>query len=64
MLQCILGRIHRCPDTLLEIRVEGRIHAAEQGSGHRGAAEPAILDGIDPRGHPAAADEGVVRLPL
>ena len=61
MLQCILGRIHRCSDTLLEIGVEGGVHAAEQGRGHRGAAELAILDGIDPRGHPAAADEGLVR---
>ena len=48
----------------LEIGVERGVHAAEQGRGHGGAAELAILDGIDPGGHPAAADEGLVRLGL
>ena len=64
MLQRIFSRIHRCPATLFEIAVEGGIHAAEQGHGHGGVAELAILDGVHQRGHPAAADECLVRLGL
>ncbi len=64
MLQGVLGSIHLCTAALLEVGVEGGIHAAEQRRAHGRAAELAILDGINPGWHPAAPDEGFVRLGL
>ncbi len=64
MLQGVLGSIDLCPAAFLEVGVEGGVHTAEEGRGHGGAAELAILDGIHPRGHPASLDEGFVRLGL
>src|SRR6185295_14592051 len=64
MLQCILGCVHRHLAAFLEISVERGVHAAEQGRGHGGAAELAVLDGIDPGWHPTAADKGLVRFGL
>ena len=64
VLQGILGSIDLCLYAFSEVVVERRIHAAEKRRGYGGAAELAILDGIDPGRHPAAADEGFVRLGL
>lgn len=64
VLQRVLGRIHQHFALSREIGVEGGIHAAEQGRGHRRTVELAILDGIDPSGHPAATNEGLVHFGL
>ena len=64
VLQGVLGSIHLCRDALLESRCRGRIHAAEERRSHGRAAELAVLDGINPGCHPAAADEGFVCLGL
>ena len=64
VLQLRRGPAHLSLAAFLEIGVEREGHAAEQGGCHLCVAELAILDSIDPRRHPAAADEGLVRLGL
>ena len=64
VLQGVLDRIHHGGNALLEIGVEGIIHATEEGCGNGGSAKFTILDLIDPTGHPAAADECLVGLGL
>lgn len=64
VLQGVFDPVHVGGDILLEIGVERFVHAAEQGRRHGGAAKYDVLDGIDPGGHPSAADEGLVRFGL
>ena len=64
MLQGVLDRIHHGGNVLLEIRVEGIVHAAEEGGGNGCGSKFTILDRIDPTGHPATAYERLVRLGL
>ena len=49
---------------LLEVGVEGMVHAAEEGCGNGCGAKFTILHRIDPTGHPAATDECLVGLGL
>ena len=63
MLQIEFGSGELSPDALLEIGIQGRVHAAEEGRGHGGVAELTILDGIHVSGHPAASD-GIAALCL
>lgn len=60
VLEGVLHSVHQRRDVLLEIGIEGLVHAAEQSGGDRGATELAVLHGIHPCGHPAAADESLV----
>ena len=64
VLQGVLGGVDQGLSVFLEISIESRIHAAEQGHGDLGSAELAILDALHVGGHPAAADEGLVRFGL
>ena len=64
VLQRVLGCIHRGGDIFFEIGVKRFVHATEQGCGHGRATKLAILDGVDPGGHPAATDEGLVHCGL
>ena len=64
VLQGVLDRIHHGGNALLEIGVEGIVHAAEEGGGNGCGAKFTILHRIDPTGHPAAADECLVGLGL
>ena len=64
MLQIEFRGSELSPDALLEIGIKGRVHAAEEGRGHGGVAELAILDGIHVSGHPAAADQLAMHLGL
>ncbi|MEK9986252.1 MAG: hypothetical protein VW879_16065, partial [Opitutae bacterium] len=64
VLQGVLGSVDLCRDVFPEVVVEGRIHASEQRRSDSGTAKLAILHGIDPGRHPAAADKHLVFLVL
>ena len=64
VLEVTFHRVHVGVGSLLKIGVERFLHAAEQSGGDGGGAKLAILDHIDPTGHPARSNEGLVRLGL
>ena len=64
VLQGVLGGVDQRRIAFLEVSIERRVHAAEERHGDLGSAELAILDALDVGGHPAAADEGLVRFGL
>ena len=64
VLEGVGDRVHQGGSAFGEVGVERWVHAAEERGGNGGAAELAILDIVDPGGHPAAADEGFVRFGL
>ena len=64
VFQGVLDRIHHGGNALLEVGVEGIVHAAEEGGGNGCGAKFTILDRIDPTGHPTAANECLVGLGL
>ncbi len=64
VLEVTFHRVHLGVGSLLKIGVERFIHAAEQSGGDGGGAKLAILDRIDPTGHPPCSNEGLVRLGL
>ena len=64
MLQRVLGPIHLCTEALTEVAVKRRIHPTKKCCSNGGPAKLAILNCINPCGHPAAADKRLVRLPL
>ena len=64
MFQGVLDRIHHGGNILLEVGVEGIVHAAEEGGGNGCGAKFTILDRIDPPGHPTASYVCLVGLGL
>ena len=64
VLEITFHRVHLGVGSLLKIGVERFIHAAEQSGRDGGGSKLAILDCIDPTGHPARSNEGLVCLGL
>lgn len=64
VLERVFRAVHERVDARLQRGVERGIHAAEKSCSDGGSSKLLVLDGIDPSGHPARADERFVDLGL